>query len=126
MKNNSIKNERIFDIHKRIYNFVIRVINLTKALPKNTQNKPLIDQIIRSASSMGANDQEADGSITKKEFVHSYNVVRREGKETLYWLSLIADTNPNFASRMEKLRQECGEIIKIVSTIITKTRKNNQ
>jgi four helix bundle protein len=121
----SIKNKRIIDIHDRIYKFVIRVIEMTKALPKTRQNLVLIDQIIRSATSMGANDQEADGALTKKEFIHSYTIVRREGKETSYWLSVIADTNPEIESRLKDLQQEAKEIVKIVSSIIFKSKQRS-
>ena len=65
--NKQINKER--DIHKRIYNFVIRVIKLTKELPKNPQNDVIINQIVESVISMGANDQEADGAESKKYFI---------------------------------------------------------
>jgi four helix bundle protein len=118
MKNN----EKIQDIHERIYQFVIRGINLTKALPKTSQNLILINQVIRSITSMGANDQEADGTDTKKDFIAKYSIVRKEGKETNYWLRLIADTNPEYKERMTDITQEGKEIVKIVSAIILKTK----
>lgn len=115
--------EKIKDIHERIYQFVIRVIKLTKSLPRNSENLILINQIIRSATSMGANDQEADGTDSRKDFISKYSIVRKEGKETNYWLRLISDTNPDFKKRMGGLIQENKEIVMIVSTIILKTKK---
>ena len=112
------------DIHKRIYNFVIRVINLIKILPKTPENIIIIKQITRSATSIGANDREADGTNTKKDFINKYSIVRKEAKETDYWLNLIADTNPKFGPRMKDLINEGSEIIKIVSTIIYNTQNN--
>lgn len=111
------------DIHKRIYDFVIRVLKLIKELPKTPENVIIIYQITKSATSMGANDREADGVTTKKDFIHKYSIVRKEGKETDYWLNLISDTNPNLKPRMRDLIQEGQEIIKIVSTIIYKTQQ---
>ncbi|MBI1982472.1 MAG: four helix bundle protein [Candidatus Levybacteria bacterium] len=75
---------KVHDIHERIYRFVIRVINLVKQLPKTPENIILINQITRSATSMGANDQEADGTDSKKDFVSKYTIVRKESKETNY------------------------------------------
>lgn len=126
-KYQSISNKKIvhIDIHDRIYSFVIRVINMTKTLSKTEPNKVLINQVLRSATSMGANDQEADGSLTKKDFIHNYVIVRKEGKETSYWLSLIADTNETVAGKLQDLRQEGKEIVKIVSAIIIKTKDKN-
>lgn len=111
------------DIHERIYSFVIRVINLTKSLPPTSQNIVLINQIVRSATSMGANDQEADGTDSKKDFIAKYAIVRKEGKETSYWLRLIADTNLSIKSRMNNIQQEGKEIVKIVSSIILSAKK---
>lgn len=123
IENVQMKNARKIDIHERIYKFVIRVINFTKEVSKTPQNLPIIDQLVRSATSMGANDQEADGSITRKDFIRGYTIVRKETKETNYWLSILADTNPVLAPRMVQLRQEGKEIAKIVSSIIISTKK---
>lgn len=105
------------DIHQRIYDFVIRVLKLLKQLPRTPENNIIISQITRSVTSMGANDREADGTITRNDFAHKYSIVRKEGKETDYWLHIIADTHPPLKPRMEALIAEGIEIIKIVSTI---------
>ena len=113
-----MKKSNIQDIHERIYQFVIRVINLVKQLPRTPENIILINQITRSVTSVGANDQEADGTDSKKDFIAKYAIVRKEGKETNYWLRVIADTNSSFKPRMEDLIQEGKEIVLIVSSII--------
>lgn len=126
-KYQSISNKKIknIDIHDRIYKFVINVLNMIKNLPKTRQNLILIDQITRSVTSMGANDQEADGSLTRKDFIHNYVIVRKEGKETCYWLSVIGDTNPEFKESLLNPLQEGKEIVKIVSSIVIKTKNKN-
>jgi hypothetical protein len=61
---NPLKTEKSnYDIHERIYGFILRVINLVNSLPKNDSNKIIIQQLLRCATSMGANDQEADGAL---------------------------------------------------------------
>jgi four helix bundle protein len=115
-----------YDIHQRIYNFVIRVLLMVKKLPKTPENNIIIYQITKSATSMGANDREADGVITKNDFIHKYSIVRKEAKETEYWLNIIADTNPESKARMSELITECQALIKIVSTIIYNTKKNSK
>ena len=72
---------------------------------------------------MGANDQEADGTDSRKDFIAKYAIVRKEGKETNYWLRIISDTNPKFNLRMGDLMQEGKEIVKIVSTIILNSKR---
>lgn len=107
-----------FDIHDRIFDFVIRVLRLIKEFPKTFENKALIDQLIRSVTSVGANDQEADGVSSKRDFIHCYTIVRKEAKETLYWLRLLVEMNDKYKPRMASLLQENNEIINIVSSIL--------
>lgn len=116
--------QKIVDIHERIYKYILRVIYLTKVLPKTPENLIFINQVIRSVTSMGANDQEADGTDSRKDFIAKYCLVRKEGKETSYWLRLISDSNPEIANKMKDLQQEGKEIVKIISAIILNTKKN--
>ncbi|MBI2033263.1 MAG: four helix bundle protein [Candidatus Levybacteria bacterium] len=120
--NKTIKGK--YDIHERIYNFILRVITLVNALPKNQSNQIITAQILRCVTSMGANDQEADGTLTKKDFLHCYTIVRKENKETIFWLSLISDTNLSFKPRMKDVLQEGREIVAIISSIINNTRSH--
>lgn len=112
-----------FDIHERVYRFVLSVLRFLRKLTRSQENLVIIDQIARSVTSVGANDQEADGVSTRREFIHCYTVVRRELKETVYWLRLIADLNPKLSSEVKDLLKEGGELIKIVSKIIDNARK---
>lgn len=113
-----IGNNKKYDIHDRIFEFIITVIELTKLLPKTPQNLMIIGQIMRSVTSMGANDQEADGASSRKDFLHCYTIVRKEGKETLFWLKLIERTNNNINLKIDPIIQEGNEIVAIISTII--------
>lgn len=111
------------DIHKRIYIFVISCYaNVIKKIPKNVESIPIISQITSSLTSIGANDQEADATITKKDFVSKYSIARKEAKETVYWLSIIKDLNLVSKSQVEPYIQECREITLIISKIINNTR----
>jgi four helix bundle protein len=120
--NNSTDTKGKIDIHDRIYRFVVRVIKLVSSLPKNESNIVIIPQVLRSVTSIGANDQEADGTLTKKDFLHCYSIVRKETKETYFWLKLIADTNPQIKSKMDLILKENQELILIFSSIINKAR----
>lgn len=108
-----------YDIHERIFTFVVNVINFLNKLPKTSTNLIFINQITRSVTSMGANSQEADGALTKKDFIHCFAVVRKEGKETVFWLRLLERTNlKKFSTEALDLISEGKEIVAIVSTII--------
>lgn len=74
---------------------------------------------------MGANDQEADGSLTTKDFIHGFTILRKEGKETLFWLRVIGEINPPLNTEALNLVKEGSEIVAIVSSIIIKTSNGN-
>lgn len=115
--------EKKFDLQKRIFVFVISVISFTKKLPKDAINSVLINQIIRSATSIGANYEEADGSRSKKEFVAIMGVVKKEAKETKYWLKVIRASNAKtFTPEIDMLGQENEQLIKIFAKIILNTK----
>lgn len=76
---------------------------------------------------MGAIDQEADGAFTTKDFIHCFTIVRKEGKETIFWLRVIERTNKQeLATATQSLINEGSEIVAIVSTIIKNTLKSKK
>ena len=112
------------DIHERIFQFVARGLKVIPTLPRTTEAKIIIDQYVRSLTSVGANDNEADGTSTRKDFLHVYTIVRKELKETRYWLRVIDALYPNLSGRLTNLLGESEELIKIISKIILNTRNN--
>src|SRR5574341_488441 len=115
---------KVVDIHERIFQFVSRGLKVIPFLPKTTEAKIIIDQYARAITSVGANDSEADGTSTKNDFIHVCTVVRKELKETRYWLRVIAELYPTLKNRLADLIAESEELIKIVSKIILNSRKN--
>lgn len=111
-----------YDLEDRTLEFGKRIIRLGKALSKNTINFNLIDQLTRSGTSMGANYREANETETKKDFSFRIRICRKEGKETIYWLNLIIEANPEFADRIKPLLQETTELVKIFATIAEKSK----
>ncbi len=84
----------------------------------------MIDQYARSLTSVGANDNEADGTSSRNDFIHVYTTVRKELKETRYWLRIISELHPQLANRLQGLIKESEELIRIISAIIANTRNN--
>lgn len=115
-----------YDIHERIFNFIVTVIEFLNKLPKTQTNYIIVNQITRSVTSMGANDQEADGASSKRDFLHGFTLVRKEGKETVFWLRLLQKTNKKLNLEFEGLIQEGNELVAITSTIIKNTSLNER
>jgi four helix bundle protein len=111
------------DIHKRIYKLIIECFrNVIRKIPKTPENIPIIGQISSSLTSMGANDQEADAAFSRKDFIAKYSIVRKETRETCYWLSVIYDTNILDTHIVKPYLTECEEIRNVVSKIIENTK----
>lgn len=120
-------NSGSYEIHERIFNYVIEVIKFLNKIPKTSTNLIFIGQCTRSVTSMGANDQEADGAFTKKDFIHKFTDVRKEGKETIFWLRVIVRTNDKkYLMEGEKLISEGNELVAIISTIIKNASRNEK
>jgi len=119
------QSNHIFDLEDRTLIFAKRVIRLCKELSPSIVNSKLIDQLIRSSGSVGANYREANDSTGKKDFLFRLRISRKESKETVFWLELIIEANDSFRSKTEILIDECTQIRNILSTIINKVEAKN-
>jgi len=125
MINNQITNTKQakkFDLEDRTLEFAKQLIRFCKKLPKDTVNFKLVDQVIRSAGSIGANYREANDSLGKQDFLYRLRIARKEAKETTFWLELIKEANP-LLKEVEGLIDECNQLRNILSAIITKSTK---
>jgi len=118
----SKQNQKQYDLEERTLIFSKKIIKLAKELPKNQINFRLVDQLIRSGTSLGANYREANETETKKDFNFRIRICRKEGKETFYWLKLLADVNPSFQNEINYLANEVLELVKIFAAILMKSK----
>ncbi len=109
-----------FDLEERTLEFGKAIISLVNKLPKNIVNINLCSQIVRSGTSVGANYREANASLGNKDFLMKARICKKEAMETLYWLKLLKENNPNFIAELDKLIDENEQIIRIFSAIISK------
>jgi len=115
------KNQK-YDLAERTARFSENIIEFIKELSPAQINQPLINQIIRSATSIGANYMEADGAESKKDFKHKIGICKKEAKETMYWLRILAKANPANIDKCRKLWQEAHELTLIFSAIINSSK----
>jgi four helix bundle protein len=107
-----------YDLEVRTAQFGEAIIELVKTFPKDPVNSPLISQIVRAGTSIGANYMEADGAESKKDFQHKISICKKESKETKHWLRMIAKANPNKRDECQKLLREAQELSLIFSSIL--------
>jgi len=113
--NQNVKKE--YDLIKRTITFGEEVIIFVKTIPENTINRPLITQLVRSATSIGANYMEADCAESKKDFTHKIGICKKESKETTYWFQIIAKANQDKIIECRRLWKEAHELTLIFSAI---------
>lgn len=106
----------------RIEDFANRVVKVSVTLASQRRPSRIIDQVIGSGTSVGANAFEADESMSRADFRKSMSVVAKELAETRFWLRLIARQGWIDSKRLDPLDQECLELRKIVGTILKRTR----
>jgi len=123
-----IANVNKIDIQERAIIFAIRTARFTDKLPPKRSTFEYGKQLIRASASIGANLQEADGALSRKDFLHKLGIARKEAKETNYWLILIKETaspiSPELICELNWLLNESRELKLILSKIIINTKTN--
>ena len=112
--------KKTFDLGERTARFGEEVIRFCRGLPKDPVSEPLIRQIVRSATSVGANYCEADDAISGKEFRQKIGTCKKEAKETKHWLRMIAAAEIAHAEQARVLWKESNELLLIFATIFRK------
>jgi len=97
--------------------FSENVIDFAADIPLNPITSPLVTQLIRSATSVGANYCEADDAETKRDFRHKIGLCRKESRETKYWFRMVARAAPGCKAQSRSLWREAKELHLIFSTI---------
>lgn len=109
-------------IKEKSYAFALLIVGVYKKLSQEHREFVLSKQLLRCGTSIGANIEEADGSISKKEFIAKLQISYKEAKETRFWLNLLTDSNYLTKEDSERLLTDCNELIRIISAIL-KTSK---
>lgn len=106
-----------YDLEERTAKFGEAVIAFAKTVQRNAITLPLISQLVRSATSVGANYCEADDSESRKDFRHKISTCRKESRETKHWLRMLVAADADLKSAARPLWQEAKELNLIFSAI---------
>jgi four helix bundle protein len=108
----------------RTKTFALRVIRLTEALPRNRTTEVIGRQLLRSATSVGANYRAVQRAKSRADFLHKLAIVEEEADETSYWLELLVESDIVPQSKLAELIRECDEITAIIVAAIRTAKKN--
>ncbi len=122
-KKSSITNnqfKRPFDLEERTAKFGEEIIKFVRKIPKRVETFPLISQLIRSGTSVGANYCEADEAQSKRDFIHKIAIAKKEARETKHWLRMVVVAEPKLKEEARILWRESQELNLIFASIIRK------
>jgi len=109
---------REYDLEERTACFGKSVIIFAKKISKKPVNLPLINQLVRAGTSVGANYCEADEAVSKKDFRHKIALCKKEAHESKHWLRMLSTAEPNLKGEAKVLGQEAKELTLIFAAIL--------
>ena len=116
--------QQVFDIKARTFNFSLAVIKLAGGLQTTSSARILSRQLVRSATSIGANLVEGSSASSKKDFINYYHISLKSARETECWLRLLDETGlANGIDEVSILRRELDEIVRILVSSVVKLKK---
>lgn len=116
MQNDRLKFKDEF--RKRAYKFALDIIEFVDQLPKGQALNIICDQLLRSATSIGANVAEAQAATSRKDYANFFTYALKSANETKYWLNLLRDSGKAAGRSTDKLIQEAIEIANILAASI--------
>jgi four helix bundle protein len=117
--------EAPYDIAERTTAFALRIIKLYQYIQSDSVGRILGKQLLRSGTSVGANVHEAQGAQSRADFISKISIAQKEIIETGYWLRLLAEADIVQEEKLTSLREETDQLIKILSSILINSKKNN-
>jgi four helix bundle protein len=106
-----------FDLLERTASFGESIVKFAKQIPQGPVNNRLIDQLVGAGTSVGANYCEANDSVSKKDFRNKIGTCRKESKETMFFLRMVASSEPGLRDEARKLWVEAKELNLIFGAI---------
>lgn len=117
--------EKIYDLEDRLIEFSSRTIDVVESLPNTRAGNYIAGQFIRCGLAPSLLYGEAQGAESRDDFIHKMKIIVKELKESRVCLKLIIRRQMiKPVSRLNDLRDECEELIKIVSKSIETAKKN--
>ena len=111
------------DLEQRTKRFALEVIKFSSSLSRTREIDMLTRQLIRSATSIGANYREANRGVSRADFTNKIGTVQKEAAETQYWLELLVDSGLTRAEAAQQLLKESSELLAIFVSIGKKLKE---
>lgn len=113
------------DIADRTFHFARQVVMLCRSAGRSPADRVMTTQLLRCATSIGANVEEAQASQSRADFVSKMSIACKESREASYWLRLMAATLAIPEQRLAALQDESSQLVAILTTIVKNTKSNS-
>ena len=119
---NNEQNDKKFDLEERTAKFGEDVIKFCQKMPRGPITDPLITQLVKCGTSVGANYSEADDAESKADFKHKIGICKKEAREAKHFIKMIAVAVPALKEEAKPLWQEAKELNLIFNSIYRKVK----
>ena len=116
-----MKENILIDLSKQ---FAVDIVNLCTEIKEHRKSNVLLNQLLRSGTSIGANIHEANYASSKADFINKFQIALKECYETDYWLGLFKDTHMITTIEYDSLYGQCSKIRKLLISSITTAKSN--
>lgn len=110
-------------IREKSYDFALRVVRLFRALERRREFV-LSKQLLRAATSIGANVEEAQAAQSRPDFISKMSIASKEAREAHYWLRLLRDAKVVPTAQIQPLVEDVEELIRLLTAIVKSSRRS--
>ena len=115
-----MKENKLVDLSKK---FAVDIVNLCTEIKENRKGNVLLNQLLRSGTSIGANIHEANYAASKADFVNKFQIALKECYESDYWLGLFKETKMITEDEYIEMHEKCSKIRKLLVASVTTAKK---
>lgn len=115
-----------YDLEERTARFGKEIIRFCQGIPRGPVTDPLIIQLVKAGTSIGANYCEADDAESRQDFKHKIGICKKEARETKHWLRMIVAAIPQLREEARRLWTEGKELNLIFNAIVRSSNKTRQ
>lgn len=115
-----------YDLAERTEKYSIEILRFCKSIRLNEINKRLVDQLVRSGTSIGANYCEANNASSRRDFKNKIYICKKEAQETKYWIRMLVEVEPACKEVARRLWAETHQLLLIFAKIIHSLEKKDK
>jgi four helix bundle protein len=111
---------------EKAFGFSVEIVNFCCDLPKDSAGIAISSQLVRSATSIGANIEEAQDAMSRADFLKCMNIALKEARESRYWLKIISESKLTVGKKVSDLVGGADQLVRMLTKIVKTTKERNK